>query len=92
MSDQFGFGFNIGDVVCLKVSALQDNMRMQILERRYQECPGGVQRHYVARPVYRGGIIGEYQQFNEVELVLSEPFQEKAKVSWVRAAKGAKNE
>ena len=40
----------------------------QIVERMYQECPGGVQLHYLCRPQ---GFLGskEYIRLNEIELI-----------------------
>lgn len=43
--------------------------RWFIIERIAQECPGGVQRHYVCRGVSRNGsVTKELHKFNEVEL------------------------
>lgn len=41
-----GFKFKVGEVVALKHV---DDHRLSIIERMYQECPGGVQRHYLGR-------------------------------------------
>ena len=47
------FKYKVGDFVCIRaqVQTVIMNMRghvcvMQILERIYQECPGGIQLHY----------------------------------------------
>lgn len=43
--------------------------RWFIIERMTQECPGGVQKHYVCRGVSRsGGVTKEFFKFNEIEL------------------------
>ena len=43
----------------------------QIVERLYQECPGGVQLHYKVRPYFgeAAGYGREIDTFNEIELV-----------------------
>ena len=40
------FAFKIGDIVQLKVHCGETNRKMQIIERLYVECPGGVQLFY----------------------------------------------
>ena len=40
----------------------------QIVERIYQECPGGVQLHYTVRPISFLGGDRNYVRFNEIEL------------------------
>ena len=49
--------------------------RMQVLERIYQECPGGVQLHYICRP--QGFWIANRDpiRLNEIELVAIEDQQ-----------------
>lgn len=43
--------------------------RWFIIERMAQECPGGVQKHYVCRGVSRNGsVTKEFFKFNEIEL------------------------
>jgi hypothetical protein len=44
---------------------------MQIIERLYQECPGGVQLHYKVRGYFgeAAGYSREIDTFNEIELV-----------------------
>ena len=44
---------------------------MQIIERLYQECPGGVQLHYKVRAYFgeAAGYAREIDTFNEIELV-----------------------
>ena len=42
-------------------------LRLFILERRLQECPGGTQKHYLCRYYVREGYKTEL--FNEIELV-----------------------
>lgn len=46
----------------------------QIVERLYQECPGGVQLHYKVRSYFgeAGGYSREIDTFNEIELVALE--------------------
>ncbi len=52
--------------------------RWFVLERLLQECPGGIQRHYVCRGVTRnGGITSGSYKFLEQELQESEPFKAK---------------
>ena len=43
----------------------------QIIERLYQECPGGVQLHYKVRGYFgeAAGYAREIDTFNEIELV-----------------------
>jgi hypothetical protein len=43
----------------------------QIVERLYQECPGGVQLHYKVRPYFgeAAGYGRDIDTFNEIELV-----------------------
>jgi len=85
MSDM-GFKFEIGDVVKLAVSANQSaswmgktihrELRGLIVERRLEECPGGIQRHYTIRFVRSDGEFSDNTRHNEIELVASEPFPE----------------
>lgn len=44
---------------------------LQVVERIYQECPGGVQLHYKVRPYFgeASGYARELDTFNEIELV-----------------------
>ena len=61
------FKFAIGDFVQPRIMADARHMhrRMQIVERLYQECPGGVQLHYKCRCV---GLIGTLVPFVEIEI------------------------
>ena len=64
------FEFEIGDDV-QHVSAKDDRfdpVRMLVVERRYQECPGGVQLEYVCRRMSLGMPADHLAIFNEVEL------------------------
>ena len=51
-------------------SSRRESLRstFQIVERMYQECPGGVQLHYLCRP---HGMISteQYVRLNEIELI-----------------------
>lgn len=52
----------------------RSDQRWFIVERYSQECPGGVQKHYVCRGVGFGSIVTkEYFKFNEIELVAIKP-------------------
>jgi len=91
--DETGFKFKVGDwakTIGHAGITINDSpgswrfgavdIRYHIVERLYQECPGGVQRHYICRPnMIDGGIGREYIRMNEIELVAAEPFKEKAK-------------
>lgn len=95
--ENFGFKFEIGQVVQLKVqvelgqrlsTALAGKEKslaslekppipqtILITERLLQQCPGGVQRHYLGRPTglatdygNRMATMRENFQFNEIEL------------------------
>lgn len=83
MSEEaLGFKWKVGDVVMPKFAIVQEDtnddwrslyknedMRLHIVERLYQECPGGVQRHYDCRPMSSKGIPHmKYIRFNEIEL------------------------
>lgn len=59
------FKFGVGDIVTHKLGG----MRILIIERLSQECPGGVQRHYTAR-VLDGlrRMSQDLERFNEIEL------------------------
>jgi hypothetical protein len=67
------FRFKVGQFVrssfCLAVEDKNQSLRdlFQIVERIYQECPGGVQLHYTCRP---HGLLSskDYIRFNEIEL------------------------
>ena len=45
------FRFEVGAFVQQRINADQDWRKMIIMERVYQECPGGVQLHYRCRPI-----------------------------------------
>lgn len=73
------FKFAIGDSVQPKIMADARHMHrhMQIVERLYQECPGGVQLHYRCRCA---GLIGTLVDFIEIEI---EPYSaEPLRNSW----------
>lgn len=57
------FKFEIGQFVQQRISADLDIRRMIVVERIYQECPGGVQLHYKCRPIRE-----VLQQYLEIEL------------------------
>ena len=59
------FEFQIGDIVQQKIAANHTNRKMVVIERIYQECPGGVQLHALCRH-----IGGEGSRFIECELEL----------------------
>lgn len=48
---------------------------MQVIERVYQECPGGVQLHYKVRGYFgeAAGYARDIDTFNEIELVAYDP-------------------
>jgi hypothetical protein len=71
------FKFEIGSFVLPAFLALEDQNTIkkefkhrcyQIIERLYQECPGGVQLHYLVRPQSVFSSV-EYIRFNEIELI-----------------------
>jgi len=74
------FRFEVGQFVQSKFSTIDGSGPnaprdcYQILERIYQECPGGIQLHYVCRR--QGGAFGMRDnaaiRLNEIELV---PFE-----------------
>ena len=64
------FEFKIGDFVQQKISADHQARKMQVIERMYQECPGGVQLHALCRQ-----IGGTSIRFIECEL---EPYVQNA--------------
>lgn len=73
------FKFAIGDFVQPKIMSDARHMHrhMQIVERLYQECPGGVQLHYKCRCA---GMIGGLVDFIEIEI---EPYvAEPLRSSW----------
>ncbi len=71
------FKFEVGQFVRSSFCELNDDKRnsseilrdtYQIVERMYQECPGGVQLHYLCRP--QGFLSSkEYIRLNEIELI-----------------------
>ena len=74
-----GFKFAIGDhVSCVKpegwkparsVFSTISGDRLLIVQRVYQECPGGIQLHYDCRVIHGDGAIADRLiQFNEIEL------------------------
>lgn len=73
----FGFKFEIGQTVKHVAQDLSPKYRVQwqreesqwfIVSRLLEQCPGGVQRHYVCRGVSSYGVVADYIKFNEVEL------------------------
>lgn len=73
--DTAGFLYRIGDTLTHRASlvepACRKPQRLFVVERRYQECPGGVQRHYCCRLVssdYSNAIKPDFMLFNEEEL------------------------
>lgn len=72
------FQFEVGEFVLPAFCALHMNddkskkeqlhHAFLIVERMYQECPGGVQLHYLCRPQALFGSR-EYIRFNEIELI-----------------------
>jgi hypothetical protein len=78
------FKFAIGEVVTMAagVSRGKDDLfirdrgsrRMQIIERLYQECPGGVQLSYKVRVHWGNGDFStDFYIFNEIELAPISP-------------------
>lgn len=84
------FKFEIGSFVRLAISekqintpirwattssGLHDEERGHVLARHLEECPGGIQRHYLIRWTrMRGSTIDKMFRHNEIELVASEAF------------------
>lgn len=71
------FKFAIGDIVMLKQSKATSKFGhgMMVVERLYQECPGGVQLHYICR----NEGFADPRRYLEIELVpFVEPDQEPA--------------
>jgi hypothetical protein len=62
------FKFAVGDFVQHVVASNRESRKMQIIERWYQECPGGVQLHYTCH-AYQCNTV----KFIEIEL---EPYAE----------------
>ncbi len=84
--DQF-FKFSIGSFVRPSIAELSESNetepfslsgsdeRFTIVERRLQECPGGIQKHYVARAgSANGSTAANAVIFNEIELIASDKF------------------
>lgn len=70
------FKFEVGQFVRSSFCLLEEERNSseilrdtyQIVERMYQECPGGVQLHYLCRP--KGFMSSkEYIRLNEIELI-----------------------
>lgn len=57
------FKFAIGQFVQQKLNADCPDRKMIVIERLYQECPGGVQLHYRCRPQRE-----MVQQYLEIEI------------------------
>ena len=85
--NDYGFKFSIGDTlrpvaaaVPLKIGTGRrllggEDVRLFVVGRKLEECPGGVQRHYVCRYHTSTGHFGTtFTEFNEIELVASQPF------------------
>lgn len=85
--DQLGHQFAIGDIVASKGSGTstvpqmkswlrhEAEVRYLVLEQIANRCHGGIQRHYLVRPVRPDGNVSKVLAMNEPELVASEPFQ-----------------
>jgi hypothetical protein len=66
------FKFAIGEIVTTRASVILRHM--QIIERLYQECPGGVQLSYKVRVHWPNGEFStEYFALNEIELAAIPP-------------------
>lgn len=77
MSFKFGVGGVVKHVISANQSDYVSDKRGFVIERIWQECPGGVQRHYVIRWCSPSGILHtELMKCNEVELVASETFKD----------------
>lgn len=71
------FKFSVGQFVRSSFCALREQMgsrerlesTYQIVERTYQECPGGVQLHYLCRPSASIWNDKGYVRLNEIELI-----------------------
>lgn len=63
-------GLEFGKARGLRLMGGRGRPAMQIVERLYQECPGGVQLHYKVRSYFgeAGGYSREIDTFNEIEL------------------------
>ena len=70
------FKFEVGQFVRSSFCALDEKRSSsemlgdtyQVVERMYQECPGGVQLHYLCRP--QGFLSSkEYMRLSEIELI-----------------------
>lgn len=69
------FLFNIGDTLTHKGLLTADGssklLRLFVVSRTREECPGGVQNHYICRAVNPGfhpAVRADLERFNEVEL------------------------
>lgn len=69
------FAFAVGEFLVPRGSLLEpvppSAPRLQVVSRHSEDCPGGVQRHYVVRALFTAHEMwytNEYQRFNEVEL------------------------
>ena len=85
--ESLGFKWSVGDVVSPKFTIAVAGevergwfrqpaaFKLHVVERLYQECPGGVQRHYTCRPIDAGTGTPHTKtlQFNEIELKDVEP-------------------
>lgn len=59
------------DVQSVWAAMRNSPQRWFIVERQSQECPGGVQKHYIARGVSRdSSLTKDYFKFNEIELMI----------------------
>lgn len=85
--DDMGFKFKVGDVLQAIFTPktiekdeepswvrAKEVFKLHVIERLYQECPGGIQRHYICRPITAkdGSPHIKYIQFNEIEVVAYE--------------------
>lgn len=76
MSGEFGFKFEIGQIVeHMGVARTDDTERLYVVQRVLIQCPGGVQREYHCRSIVRRGSLSmNLVHCNEVELRESVPF------------------
>lgn len=59
------FAFKVGETV---QSAVKSHIKYQIIERIYQECPGGIQLWYACRTYDGARISVDLMKLQEIEL------------------------
>ena len=69
--DEF-FKFKIGETVVHVSNAKEKPVVLFIVNRQIEQCPGGVQLHYICRHIDEGFISIQYIKCNEIELKVSE--------------------